>query len=306
MVMLMAAAPMLIFAHIKAVYIANMSIVAVFSVVSPGRRTGEPAGGDGRPVGGLCVRLRRQREHVGGHDPAPDHERGCRRLVALQWAVTGYMLVGAAVIVTSGALGDVLGRRKVFLAGLRLFVTSCALIALSESSTGSRRADDPGRGRLDHPGVRHEPAVGASSGDRRDAGDHALGRGVGRRVPRPDRWSAACSSKLSGWQGLFWIDAAIAAACIPLTLLRLRSRAIRTVAIDRLRRHRVDRVTLVPLVLALSEGSDWGWLGRDARLPRVTSSGPIAFVVVEGRVPAPLVDLALLRNACSSARPWRS
>src|SRR5213082_1672667 len=49
----------------------------------------------------------------------------------LQWAVTGYMLVGAAVIVTSGALGDVLGRRRVFLAGLALFVGSCALIALS-------------------------------------------------------------------------------------------------------------------------------------------------------------------------------
>ena len=39
----------------------------------------------------------------------------------LQWAVTGYMLVGAAVIVTSGALGDVLGRRRVFLAAYALF-----------------------------------------------------------------------------------------------------------------------------------------------------------------------------------------
>ena len=37
----------------------------------------------------------------------------------LQWAVTGYSLVGAAVIVTAGALGDVFGRRKVFLGGLR-------------------------------------------------------------------------------------------------------------------------------------------------------------------------------------------
>src|SRR4051812_49615980 len=54
----------------------------------------------------------------------------------LQWAVTGYSLVGAAVIVTSGALGDVLGRRKVFLAGLLLFVASCALIALSTSASG--------------------------------------------------------------------------------------------------------------------------------------------------------------------------
>src|SRR5215216_7762479 len=54
----------------------------------------------------------------------------------LQWAVTGYSLVGAAVIVTAGALGDVLGRRKVFLAGLALFVVSCALIALSTSGAG--------------------------------------------------------------------------------------------------------------------------------------------------------------------------
>jgi MFS family permease len=54
----------------------------------------------------------------------------------LQWAVTGYSLVGAAVIVTSGALGDVLGRRKTFLAGLALFVGSCALIALSTSAAG--------------------------------------------------------------------------------------------------------------------------------------------------------------------------
>src|SRR5690349_19216335 len=54
----------------------------------------------------------------------------------LQWAVTGYSLVGAAVIVTSGALGDVLGRRKIFLGGLLLFVGSCVLIALSSSGAG--------------------------------------------------------------------------------------------------------------------------------------------------------------------------
>ena len=54
----------------------------------------------------------------------------------LQWAVTGYMLVGAAVIVTSGALGDVFGRRRVFLGGLALFIASCVLIALSTSGTG--------------------------------------------------------------------------------------------------------------------------------------------------------------------------
>ena len=57
-------------------------------------------------------------------------------IAQLQWAVTGYMLVGAAVIVTSGALGDVFGRRRVFLGGLLLFIASCVLIALSTSGAG--------------------------------------------------------------------------------------------------------------------------------------------------------------------------
>ena len=51
----------------------------------------------------------------------------------LQWAVTGYMLVGAAVIVTSGALGDVFGRRRVFLGGLALFL-GLPLVVLVERS----------------------------------------------------------------------------------------------------------------------------------------------------------------------------
>src|SRR3954470_18850779 len=51
----------------------------------------------------------------------------------LQWAVTGYSLVGAAVIITSGSLGDVFARRRIFLGGLLLFVVSCVLIALAGS-----------------------------------------------------------------------------------------------------------------------------------------------------------------------------
>ncbi len=35
-------------------------------------------------------------------------------VTTLQWAVTGYSLVGAATIVTSGSLGYVFGRKRVF------------------------------------------------------------------------------------------------------------------------------------------------------------------------------------------------
>ena len=56
-------------------------------------------------------------------------------------------------------------------------------------------------------------------------------------------------------------------------------------------------LTLAPFVLAVSEGSDWGWvsLATLACLAVAVGSG-FAFVAVEKRVAVPLLDLALLRN----------
>jgi MFS family permease len=103
---------------------------------------------------------------------------------------------------------------------------------------------------------------------------------------------------LTGWQGLFWIDAGIAAACIPLTLAKVEESR------DPNRSKSIDfagtvliAVILVPLVLALSEGGDWGWTSFATLVCfPISIVGCILFVVVERRVPAPLVDLALLRN----------
>ena len=67
--------------------------------------------------------------------PAISEDTGIS-IETLQWAVTGYSLVGAAVIVTSGALGDVFGRRLLFLLGIALFVGSCVFIALSTTGEG--------------------------------------------------------------------------------------------------------------------------------------------------------------------------
>jgi Na+/melibiose symporter-like transporter len=57
------------------------------------------------------------------------------------------------------------------------------------------------------------------------------------------------------------------------------------------------QVILVPLVLALSEGGDWGWISAATIGCLVISVlGAVGFVAVERRVTAPLVDLRLLRN----------
>jgi EmrB/QacA subfamily drug resistance transporter len=219
-------------------------------------------------------------------------------IAQLQWAVTGYMLVGAAVIVTSGALGDVLGRRKIFLAGLLLFVASCVLIALSNTGgavIAGRMIQGAAGSTILACGMSLLSVASSGAGQMRaitlwgaaSAAGAALGPLVGGLL-----------ADSTGWQGLFWIDAAIAAVCIPITLKSVaesrdpnRSRSIDFVGTV------LIAVMLVPLVLALSKGGDWGWTSVATIGCFVVSVvGTVLFVVVEKRVEAPLVDLRLLRN----------
>jgi EmrB/QacA subfamily drug resistance transporter len=219
-------------------------------------------------------------------------------LSQLQWAVTGYMLVGAAVIVTSGALGDVFGRRRVFLAGLALFVASCVLIALSGTGAGV---------------IAGRMIQGAAGSTILACGMSLLS--VASSGPAQMRaitlWGAASAAgaaagplvggllvDLTGWPGLFWIDAAIGAALIPVTLSGIAESR------DPHRPRSIDvpgtvliALILVPLVLALSEGGSWGWLSPATIACLVVSVlGAAGFVAVERRVTAPIVDLRLLRN----------
>src|ERR671930_438048 len=62
--------------------------------------------------------------------PAIHHDLG-GSLSTLEWSVNAYLLVFAAGIVTAAALGDRLGRRLVYVAGLVLFTAASAACALA-------------------------------------------------------------------------------------------------------------------------------------------------------------------------------
>src|SRR4051794_17165529 len=216
----------------------------------------------------------------------------------LQWAVTGYMLVGAAVIVTSGALGDVFGRRLVFLGGLGLFVASCVFIALSSSGGGviaGRVIQGAAGSTILACGMSLLSVSAAGAGQMKAitiwGAASAAGGAAGPLV-------GGVLADTTGWQGLFWIDAAIGAACIPLTILTVKESRDpnRSSSIDWVGTVLIAAI-LVPLILALSEGNDWGWasaatLGCFA----ISIVSIVVFLAVEKRVEAPLVDLKLLRN----------
>ena len=216
----------------------------------------------------------------------------------LQWAVTGYSLVGAAVIITSGSLGDVLGRKKVFQLGLALFVISCVLIALAESGgmvIAGRLIQGAAGATILACGL--SLLTVATSGD--------------QRLKFVSLWGAAAAVgaaagpllggllvDITGWQGLFWIDAGVAVGCMALTFATVQESR------DEARPRSIDylgtvliALTLAPLIYGFTKSGDWGWISA-ATLGCFAASivAGFLFVRTEKRVAVPLLDLALLRN----------
>jgi EmrB/QacA subfamily drug resistance transporter len=216
----------------------------------------------------------------------------------LQWAVTGYSLVGAAVIITSGSLGDVFGRKRIFQLGLLLFVASCVMIALATT------------GELVIAGRMIQGAAGATILACGLSLLSVANRGQAQ-LRAVSLWGAAAAIGaaagpllggllvgITGWQGLFWVDAVVGVVCIVITALTV------TESRDENRSRSIDfagtilvALTLAPIILAMSKGAEWGWtsLATLGSLAFGVVAG-IAFVVVERRVKVPLLDLALLRN----------
>jgi EmrB/QacA subfamily drug resistance transporter len=216
----------------------------------------------------------------------------------LQWAVTGYLLVGAATIVTSGALGDVFGRRKLFVYGLALFIASCVLIALAPAGwvvVAGRAIQGASGATILASGFSLLSAVTTGPAQMRAVtlwgAAAAAGAAAGPVV-------GGVLNEATGWQGLFWIDAAIAVVCVPW--------ALRTVpeSRDPDRPRSIDVAgsllvagILTPFVFAMTQGSSWGWWSVPTVVCLAISVlAALGFVVVERRIPAPLLDLALLRN----------
>src|SRR5882672_8661336 len=54
---------------------------------------------------------------------------------AIQWVIDAYSLMLAALLLTAGSLGDLLGRKKIFIAGLAIFSLASLACGLSGSST---------------------------------------------------------------------------------------------------------------------------------------------------------------------------
>ena len=121
-------------------------------------------------------------------------------LAGLSWVLTAYAICFAAVLVPAGRLGDLYGRRKVFVIGLALFTLGSALCAIApsvEALVAARIVQGVGAAALTPnslglvlPLFPPEPAL---DGDRRVGGDRRgrrLARAAAGRHPRRGQLAA--------------------------------------------------------------------------------------------------------------------
>ena len=214
----------------------------------------------------------------------------------LQWVATAYALTFGGLLLLGGRAADLLGRRRVLMAGLGVFATAslaCGLATGDGFLIGARAVQGIGAAvmlpaslsivmNMFEEGTERNKALGiwgalAASGA-------TVGLVFGGLLTR-----------YAGWQYIFYLNVPIAIATLLL--------APRTVPESRLRstRRRFDALGaltgtggLVALVYAISQAPRYGWGGtRTVAVLTAAAALLVAFVATERRVESPLLPLEI-------------
>lgn len=216
----------------------------------------------------------------------------------LEWTVDAYTLVLAGLLISSGALADRFGRRRVFQCGLAVFGTASLLCALAPSAgvlVTARALQGVGASMLSP--VALAIVVNAMPDPRERAQAIGVWAAVfGLSMAAGPVTGGALLAWLD-WRALFWINAPVIAGALLLSAVFVpESRA------PRARRPDLPGQVLLTVVLAavvgiLIEGPHVGWTSPAAVAGyAVAGVAAAGFVRVESRRPEPLMDLRLFRR----------
>jgi EmrB/QacA subfamily drug resistance transporter len=214
-------------------------------------------------------------------------------LTSLQWTLNAYGIAFAAGIITAAALGDRLGRRRVFTAGLALFTLSSVACALAPNATdliAARTIQGLG-GAIVLP-LSLTILTTAFPAERRGMIIGIYGGLAGFAVAMGPIVGGAVTQGID-WHWIFWINVPIGVTAV---LLGLRLLPESHGAPERLDLVGVSLVTagVVALVWALSRTNDVGW--SSAEVVGTLVAGAVllvAFVRWESSVAEPMVPLRL-------------
>ena len=215
----------------------------------------------------------------------------------LEWIVNAYVLALAALVLVGGTLGDRLGRRKVFLAGLAVFTVcsaACALATDDPQLIAFRALQGVGAALMAplalsilvdaYPAEKRTGAIGIW------ASAASIGVGLGPVV-------GGALIELFDWSAIFWVNVPLGLAAAALTFAGVReSRDPAARRLDPLGAALAAGGTFL-LTYALIETNEHPWTSL-ATLGTLAVAAVLltAFVAWERRAPAPMVEPALFRH----------
>jgi EmrB/QacA subfamily drug resistance transporter len=215
----------------------------------------------------------------------------------LQWIINAYVLFLASLLLVGGALGDQLGRKRMFIAGIVIFAAASVWAGLSPNATSLiiARAVQGIGGAIFVPGSL--ALIGACFSDAE------RGSAIGT-------WSAASAlTTVAGpvlggflaeefsWRWVFFINIPVAVAVIAIAITRVpESRELTGSKIDWLG-GALATTGLVGLVYGLTESANAG-LGDPLVFASLSVgvAGLIGFVVAEAKVTNPMMPLGVFKN----------
>jgi EmrB/QacA subfamily drug resistance transporter len=226
--------------------------------------------------------------------PSIRHDVGASA-AGLQWVMNGYLLAITALVVTAGRLGDVFGRKRLFLAGMCVF----ALGSVLSGAANDELALICGRVLQGAGAAPMLPLSLAIVCNAFPAGQQARALGIWAGISAV----ALGIGPLAGgalvdvdWRLIFWINLPIAAVGIAITALATEE------STDPGSGRRIDLLGLAALgsgltavVLALVQARVWGAEATIA-LALLGLLCLYAFWRIEHRVAEPIVDFSLFRN----------
>jgi EmrB/QacA subfamily drug resistance transporter len=218
-------------------------------------------------------------------------------VIDMQWVVEGYALLLSALILTGGAMGDVFGRRRIFVAGVTVFAIAsagCGLAANIQHLVIARAVQGFGAAFL-VPGSLSIISASFSEKER--------GRAIGT-------WSGFTSIATAGgpvlggwliehasWRWVFFINLPLALAVIVFSLWRVpESRSDTETSVDWIGAF-IATIGLAGVTYGFIESANLGW--EDPRVWGTLTAGGvclIAFFYFEDHARSPMVPLGLFRS----------
>src|SRR5215210_2976284 len=217
----------------------------------------------------------------------------------LQWVISGYALTFGGLLLLGGRVGDLLGRRRLFMIGLGLFAITSLLAALSVSSGMliAARLLQGAAGAILSPSVFSIVSVTFEEGAERNKALGILG-GIAGSGAAIGGLAGGVLTEYAGWEWIFLVNVPIGIA----TLFFVPRYVRESRATDLTRHFDAAGATTVTaglmfLVYGLTQSTNNGWTsGKTIGALSAAAALIATFVFVEARSRSPLVPLSFFRK----------